>query len=155
MTKKQEMELALRGEGCLGRSADDEPVFILTGRDPVAAAVVLEWADRREALGLNTPEERAKIAEARAHAFRMHAWPKHPKFAPPPPRRGDGMNEEPEDDGSYMWERCYSCGHRLRFSADGCPKCGIHFDGRADPEPWPDVCECPRCCTARESSHAR
>ena len=53
------------------------------------------------------------------------------------------------DDGSYLWERCYSCGHRLRFDSDGCPQCGIHFDGRADPEPWPDNCDCPRCTTAR------
>lgn len=38
-----------------------------------------------------------------------------------------------DDDGSYLWERCYECGHRLRFPSDGCPQCGIHFDGRPDP----------------------
>jgi hypothetical protein len=54
-----------------------------------------------------------------------------------------------EDDGSYLWERCYACGHRLRFSSDGCPQCGIHFDGRADPEPWPELCDCERCEKAR------
>ncbi len=49
------------------------------------------------------------------------------------------------DDGSYLWERCYGCGHRLRFDSDGCPQCGIHFDGRDDPKVWPEHCDCPRC----------
>jgi len=54
-----------------------------------------------------------------------------------------------KDDGSYLWERCYDCGHRLRFASDGCPQCGIHFDGRKDPKKWPERCDCERCTDAR------
>lgn len=53
------------------------------------------------------------------------------------------------DDGSYLWQRCYACGHRLRFASDGCPQCGIHFVDGDDPPNWPEVCECDRCQTAR------
>lgn len=35
------------GEGCLGRAADIEQLFILRGHDPDAAALVREWARRR------------------------------------------------------------------------------------------------------------
>ena len=27
-------------------------------------------------------------------------------------------SEMATDDGSYLWERCYACGHRLRFASD-------------------------------------
>jgi len=57
------------------------------------------------------------------------------------------MNEH--DDASYLWERCYACGHRLRFASTGCPQCGVTFDGREDPEIWPEQCGCPRCTEAR------
>ena len=49
------------------------------------------------------------------------------------------------DEGSYLWKRCYSCGHRLRFASDSCPQCGIHFDGRKAPKHYPERCECDRC----------
>jgi len=54
-----------------------------------------------------------------------------------------------KDDGSYLWDRCYGCGHILRFSSDGCPQCGIHFDGRDEPEKWPKRCDCDRCVRER------
>lgn len=49
------------------------------------------------------------------------------------------------DDRSYLWERCYRCGHRLAFASTACPQCGEGFDGRDDPNPWPDACDCDRC----------
>jgi predicted RNA-binding Zn-ribbon protein involved in translation (DUF1610 family) len=55
-----------------------------------------------------------------------------------------------KNDGSYLWERCYSCGHRLAYASDACPQCGIDFDGRNDPKKWPEKCDCPRCVEARK-----
>ena len=69
-TKKEVLEQALRGEGCLGRAADDEPVFVLRAQDKVASPLVSDWADFAEALGC--PPE--KIADARALADQMRAW---------------------------------------------------------------------------------
>lgn len=59
-----------------------------------------------------------------------------------------------KDDGSYLWERCYACGHRLAFSSTACPQCGIDFDGRKDPKRWPEKCDCDRCKVAREYAKA-
>src|ERR1700730_449746 len=42
---KTERELAAKGEGCLGKAADDEPVFILRAQDIFAPDLVREWAD--------------------------------------------------------------------------------------------------------------
>lgn len=69
MTKAQELDAATRGEGCLGRSQDDEPVFILCARDRFAAGVVRTWADRVSHEHGHT----AKTDEAFAHADRMDA----------------------------------------------------------------------------------
>jgi len=55
------------------------------------------------------------------------------------------------EDASYFWDRCYSCGHRLRFEATGCPQCGIHFkDSSHEPEVFPELCTCNRCVEARK-----
>lgn len=54
------------------------------------------------------------------------------------------------DDEMYLWERCYSCGHRLALSSTDCPQCSTHFDGRKDPKKWPEECECDRCTEARK-----
>lgn len=58
------------------------------------------------------------------------------------------------DGGFSLWARCYDCGHRLRFEASGCPQCGEHFDGRAEPDVFPDSCDCERCERAREKEAA-
>jgi len=77
-TKREELALAADGKGCLGRSADDEPVFILCARDKHAASLVREWADRVEREATATAEltlqRKQKIAEARQLARRMDAW---------------------------------------------------------------------------------
>lgn len=78
MKAKDEIEAALKGEGCLGHSADDEPVFVLCARDCYAAAMVREWADRVEFAavqsGSMTGRRTAKIAEARKLAVQMDDW---------------------------------------------------------------------------------
>jgi len=72
-TKKEELEKALRGEGCLGKAADDEPVFILRAQDKLAAAIVREWAERLYAAApFGTRNE--KIDEARRLADAMDRW---------------------------------------------------------------------------------
>lgn len=78
MTKKEELEAALKGDGCLGRSAEDEPVFVICGRDPVAGRILREWADHREILAVRTGQltdrEKLKIAGARREALQMDQW---------------------------------------------------------------------------------
>jgi len=53
------------------------------------------------------------------------------------------------DDGAYLWQRCYACGHRLALPSSACPQCGEEFDGRNDPDAWPEGCECDRCREVR------
>lgn len=69
-TKKETLEQALRGQGCLGKASDDEPVFVLRARDLLASASVDHWADEAELTG--TPKK--KVDEARVVARKMRAW---------------------------------------------------------------------------------
>jgi hypothetical protein len=71
-TAKIERERAAKGEGCLGKAADDEPVFVLRAQDVHAAMLVRKWAKKTEASGGN-PE---KVKEARELAKAMDKWPK-------------------------------------------------------------------------------
>lgn len=50
-----------------------------------------------------------------------------------------------KEKGAWLWQRCYACGHTLRFASNGCPQCGEEFDGRNPPKRWPKKCECERC----------
>lgn len=52
--------------------------------------------------------------------------------------------------GCWLRDRCYKCGHRLRFASTACPQCGEEFHGR-DIKRYPDRCECERCDTSRAS----
>lgn len=67
------MTLALAGQGCLGKAADDEPVFILRGQDDIADRVVDNWA---HIAAIRLGEGHPKVKEARALAEKMRAWPK-------------------------------------------------------------------------------
>lgn len=82
-TAKITREQAARGEGCLGRAADDEPVFVLRAQDALAPEIVETWAFRleHETLGRDSPSTRkrslsqiSKIRGARALAREMRAW---------------------------------------------------------------------------------
>lgn len=68
---KIERERAARGEGCLGKAADDEPVFVLRAQDDLAADLVDQWATRASLLGC--PHD--KVREARELAQSMREWP--------------------------------------------------------------------------------
>lgn len=56
---------------CLNKAAEDEPVFVLRAKDPIAPAAVEEWARLAQATGRHEPE---KIEEARALAQAMREW---------------------------------------------------------------------------------
>ena len=43
LTKKEVLEEAARGEGCLGKAADDEVVFVLRAKDKLAPLLVRHW----------------------------------------------------------------------------------------------------------------
>jgi hypothetical protein len=70
-TAKIEREMAAAGKGCLGKAADDEPVFILRGQDIIAYELVRRWADIAERHGCGAD----KIKEARNLASAMYKWP--------------------------------------------------------------------------------
>jgi len=69
-TAKVERELTAQGKGCLGKAADDEPVFILRGQDILASRLVQMWANEARLRGC--PEE--KVEEALALSAAMKAW---------------------------------------------------------------------------------
>lgn len=77
--KKIELERANRGEGCLGKAADDEPVFILRAQDQFAPLIVLLWAmtiddaAQRGEFSL-TPRLALKLGEAKELSARMRDW---------------------------------------------------------------------------------
>ncbi len=80
-TKKQEMEMIARKQGCLGKASDDEPVFVYRAKDDLAPATIEFWADQLEARTkgilsgtMNVDGSRQKIKEARAVAHSMRAW---------------------------------------------------------------------------------
>lgn len=70
-TKKDAMEAAARGEGCLGRAADDEPVFILRGQDATMPHMLEFWANAVEQMN---DESNSKILDARKFAREVRAW---------------------------------------------------------------------------------
>lgn len=58
---------------CYANAEPDEPMFILLGRDPMAAELVRIWASMRESVG----EDAAKVKEARDAADAMDEWAIH------------------------------------------------------------------------------
>lgn len=57
---------------CHAKAHPDEPMFVLLGRDPMAPALVREWARRRREAG----ESEEKVCEALACADAMEEWKK-------------------------------------------------------------------------------
>ncbi len=55
---------------CYANAHPDEPMFVLLGRDPLAADLVDDWANLRE----HRDGPSAKVGEARACAKAMRAW---------------------------------------------------------------------------------
>lgn len=61
---------------CYEAAEDDEPMFVLLARDPLASALVVEWACRRatrDELPLSD-HDAAKVVEARQCAADMEKW---------------------------------------------------------------------------------
>jgi hypothetical protein len=69
--KAEELALMAEGKGCLGKAADDEPLFILRAKDPAAAFIVRVWCQLAWQAELHEPR---KIEEANGLANRMEAW---------------------------------------------------------------------------------
>ncbi len=74
MNAKDTIISAQRGEGCLGRSHNDEPVFVLCARDIFSSSAVRRWADLMAARSHPGSPSRAKADEARQVAADMDAW---------------------------------------------------------------------------------
>lgn len=55
---------------CIAAAEEDEPMFVLLGRDRQAPQLVEDWAATREILG----EDPEKVREARECAKAMRVW---------------------------------------------------------------------------------
>lgn len=72
MLKRDEM---MHPQSCINRAGDDEAVFVLLARDPVAPTLVRLWADLRVLAGKNRRgdpeiEEAIRIAEVMERQYR-------------------------------------------------------------------------------------
>lgn len=67
MTKSQERD---NPGSCFNRSGEDEPIFVLRARDPIAAATVNAWVK----LAKEREIHKDRIEEALSHAQRMQDW---------------------------------------------------------------------------------
>jgi len=57
-------------EGCLSKIPDDEPIFVLRARDPVAPTIVRMWSMVAALMGVPA----VKTTEARNFAYHMEEW---------------------------------------------------------------------------------
>lgn len=73
MTKKETIE----GPSCLTRAADDELVFVLRAKDPIAGAVIQYWAHLAQATATH---EKEKIERAWQEATEFNEWRKNKYF---------------------------------------------------------------------------
>ena len=64
-------ETAPDASGCLAKAFDDEPIFVIRAKDPLASLVVRYWAREAQRQKLHEP---AKIKEAEACADQMLNW---------------------------------------------------------------------------------
>lgn len=78
MLKREELA---NPNSCINKAADDEPVFVLRGNDPVAASIVRQWVNeyvsRKQDMntdGILTHAQLAKAQEGRGIANEMDAW---------------------------------------------------------------------------------
>lgn len=72
MTKAETLKEAKAGKGCLGRSQDDEPIFVIAARDSTSVSAVRRWAWKAATKGAPA----AKVGEALCCAAAMHKWQK-------------------------------------------------------------------------------
>jgi hypothetical protein len=70
MTMRKNQELS-DPASCLNKAADDEPIFVLRGKDPVTPAAIRAWAEHAEVQGLH---EREKRNAAREFAVEVEEW---------------------------------------------------------------------------------
>ena len=79
MTKGETILAAAAGQGCLGRAAEDEPVFVLRAHDRAAPGAIRDWAARARRMG----GSELKAAGAMDVALEMEAWQKAHGFKEP------------------------------------------------------------------------
>lgn len=68
-------ELLADPESCWNKAEDDEPVFVVLGRDPAAGDTVRYWATLSSHAGYHRQE---KIHDAIEDAEALDEWPKNP-----------------------------------------------------------------------------
>jgi len=70
-TKREVLLAAAKGEGCLGKAADDEPVFVLRAQDILAPMAIRDWAYRA---ATRTGHRAPKVVQAEKDALEFIAW---------------------------------------------------------------------------------
>lgn len=55
---------------CYAKAGDDEPIFTLRAKDPIAAGIVRQWASWARSRGVDP----VKVEEAFACAIAMERW---------------------------------------------------------------------------------
>lgn len=77
-TKREVLEQASRGEGCLGKAKDDEVVFVLRAQDRLMPLLIDQWAALAELHGC--PIEKVNEARECAHRARMQQRERGSKY---------------------------------------------------------------------------
>lgn len=79
MTKREEM---VNPDSCLSKAGDDEPIFVLRAKDPMAVQTVLYWASI--SIGLHDTdklEEAKRWCENAEKWYVEHSTPDNPFFS--------------------------------------------------------------------------
>lgn len=124
---------------CLNRAADDEPVFVLLGRDASAPRAVRQWVLERLKSGKNKHTDH-EIVEADELAKRMdayrNAWEEEVKAAKDRVRQGEWV---PLPDEPCRFCNCISLGIPS--------KPAVHFlkDDGPEGRDGHQVCRCENC----------
>jgi len=69
-TKRQEL---VSDRSCLSRAGEDEPIFVLRAKDPIAAIAVRIWVTLANDRGIHMD----RVEEAELLADQMDFWRKH------------------------------------------------------------------------------
>lgn len=63
---------------CFNKAEWNEPIFVLLGRDPAAAATIRFWCEERQRLGIDWPDSEKQIeAQLAATQLQLFAEKRH------------------------------------------------------------------------------
>lgn len=97
---------------CMSRAHDDEPTFVLLGRDPAAPAAIRAWITERLMLGKNKiGDEQLAEAEGAVRVFEAHARYADRRRPPAEPSGADLIARERERQKKKGYDAAHDDGH--------------------------------------------